>query len=74
LVTFWSVLRGCRALRAGRPAEHALDVSADHLFRRKLDRVGTPDGIVAAISFLVGQDSGYVTGQTLNVDGGLYMH
>ena len=24
--------------------------------------------------YLIGEDAGFVTGQTLNVDGGLYMH
>jgi NAD(P)-dependent dehydrogenase (short-subunit alcohol dehydrogenase family) len=39
-----------------------------------LNRIGTVGDIAAAIEFLVGEDSGFVTGQTLNVDGGLYMH
>ncbi|MFI8527632.1 SDR family NAD(P)-dependent oxidoreductase [Promicromonospora sukumoe] len=39
-----------------------------------VDRVGTTDDIAAAISFLVGPESGFITGQTLNVDGGLHMH
>lgn len=39
-----------------------------------VNRVGTTADIAAAISFLLGPDSGYITGQTLNVDGGLYMH
>ncbi|MBZ2198951.1 SDR family NAD(P)-dependent oxidoreductase [Occultella gossypii] len=39
-----------------------------------VDRVGTTADIAAAISFLLGPDAGYITGQTLNVDGGLYMH
>jgi NAD(P)-dependent dehydrogenase (short-subunit alcohol dehydrogenase family) len=39
-----------------------------------VNRVGTTDDIASAISFLLGPESGYITGQTLNVDGGLYMH
>lgn len=39
-----------------------------------LPRIGTPRDIAAAISYLISEDSGFVTGQTLNVDGGLYMH
>lgn len=39
-----------------------------------VNRVGTTDDIASAVSFLLGPESGYITGQTLNVDGGLYMH
>lgn len=39
-----------------------------------LPRIGTTRDIAAAISYLISEDAGYVTGQTLNVNGGLYMH
>jgi NAD(P)-dependent dehydrogenase (short-subunit alcohol dehydrogenase family) len=39
-----------------------------------VNRVGTPRDVAAAISFLISEDTGYISGQTLNVDGGLYMH
>jgi len=39
-----------------------------------VNRVGTPRDIAAAIFFLISEDTGYISGQTLNVDGGLYMH
>lgn len=39
-----------------------------------VNRVGTVDDIASAIEFLVSPRSGFITGQTLNVDGGLYMH
>lgn len=39
-----------------------------------VNRVGTTHDIAAAIAFLISEDTGYITGQTLNVDGGLYMH
>jgi NAD(P)-dependent dehydrogenase (short-subunit alcohol dehydrogenase family) len=39
-----------------------------------LNRVGTPRDIAAAIAFLLSEDTGFISGQTLNVDGGLYMH
>jgi 2-hydroxycyclohexanecarboxyl-CoA dehydrogenase len=39
-----------------------------------LSRIGTVDDVAAAIEFLLGEETGFITGQTLNVDGGLYMH
>lgn len=39
-----------------------------------VNRVGTPADIAAAVQFLIGEQSGFITGQTLNVDGGMYMH
>ncbi len=39
-----------------------------------VDRVGSTADIAAAIAFFFGEDAAYITGQTLNVDGGMYMH
>lgn len=39
-----------------------------------MGRQGTPDEQAAACFFLVGPDASYITGQTLNVDGGLAMN
>lgn len=38
-----------------------------------MGRAGTGDEVAALVSFLAGPDSGYITGQTINVDGGLIM-
>jgi len=38
-----------------------------------LDRLGTPDDIAAAVDFLIGPGGSYITGEVLNVSGGLYM-
>ncbi len=35
-----------------------------------MKRIGKPDEIAAAISFLLSEDAGFITGQTLYVDGG----
>jgi 2-hydroxycyclohexanecarboxyl-CoA dehydrogenase len=37
----------------------------------QLKRAGTPEEVAATIAFLAGPDASYVTGQTLNVSGGL---
>lgn len=39
-----------------------------------LPRIGTPRDIAAAVAYLISEDASFVTGHTLNVDGGLYMH
>jgi meso-butanediol dehydrogenase/(S,S)-butanediol dehydrogenase/diacetyl reductase len=36
-----------------------------------LGRVGEPDDIAAAVAFLASHEAGWITGQTLPVDGGL---
>jgi 3-oxoacyl-[acyl-carrier protein] reductase len=38
-----------------------------------LRRLGTPEDVALVVSFLVSEDAGYVTGQVINVDGGLLM-
>jgi 3-oxoacyl-[acyl-carrier protein] reductase/meso-butanediol dehydrogenase/(S,S)-butanediol dehydrogenase/diacetyl reductase len=38
-----------------------------------MGRRGTPGELAAAIAFLLGPDASYITGQTLNVDGGYRM-
>ncbi|GAA1157683.1 hypothetical protein GCM10009630_64800 [Kribbella jejuensis] len=39
-----------------------------------VNQLGTPQDVATAIAFLVSDATPYITGQTLNVDGGLYMH
>ncbi|VYU40319.1 SDR family oxidoreductase [Metakosakonia massiliensis] len=38
-----------------------------------LKRAGTPDDVAGLVVFLASQDAAYITGQTINVDGGLIM-
>jgi 3-oxoacyl-[acyl-carrier protein] reductase len=39
--------------------------------RVPLGRLGLPDEIAATVAFLIGADAGYITGQSIHVDGGL---
>jgi len=39
-----------------------------------VNRLGQPQDVATAIAFLMSEDSAYITGHTLNTDGGLYMH
>jgi len=38
-----------------------------------LTRLGTPEDIAAAVGFLASPSGGYITGETLNINGGMYM-
>ncbi|MGN7619210.1 MAG: 3-oxoacyl-[acyl-carrier-protein] reductase [Ehrlichia sp.] len=39
-----------------------------------MQRMGTPEEVAAAVLFLVSDESCYITGQTIHVNGGLLMH
>jgi NAD(P)-dependent dehydrogenase (short-subunit alcohol dehydrogenase family) len=41
---------------------------------RALHRDEAPEDLVGPVFFLASEDAAFVTGQTLNVDGGMYMH
>ena len=38
-----------------------------------LGRLGQPGDVAAAVCFLAGPEAGWITGETLNVNGGMYM-
>jgi 2-hydroxycyclohexanecarboxyl-CoA dehydrogenase len=47
-----------------------MDAVAKHIPVR---RAGTPDDVAAACAFLCSDDAGYITGQTINLNGGRYL-
>ncbi|MDF1861993.1 MAG: SDR family NAD(P)-dependent oxidoreductase [Verrucomicrobiales bacterium] len=49
-------------------SEEKRKASAD---RHPLKRIGDPDEVAAAARFLLGADSGFMTGQVLQIDGGI---
>ncbi len=44
-----------------------------YLERIPLKRLGSAEDIAGAVAFLVSEDAGYITGQVLSVNGGMYM-
>jgi NAD(P)-dependent dehydrogenase (short-subunit alcohol dehydrogenase family) len=39
-----------------------------------MGRLGKPDDIAKVVSFLLSDEAGYMTGQSINVTGGLWMN
>lgn len=51
----------------------AEDTKAFMLKQIPLERLGQPDEIAKVVRFLASEDASYMTGQTIHVDGGMYM-
>lgn len=49
------------------------EARANFLVNTPLKRAGTPLDVARVVAFLSSEDSSYVTGQTINIDGGLVM-
>jgi NAD(P)-dependent dehydrogenase (short-subunit alcohol dehydrogenase family) len=52
----------------GRPAA---EIRAERVGRIPMGRIEQPEEVAALVSFLVGPDSGYITGEAFNVSGGI---
>ena len=54
-----------------------IDLSDDHkqtmLRQVPLGRLGDPNEIASVVNFLVSDSAGYITGETIHVNGGMYM-
>ena len=62
-----SEMTDATAARVGMSVEDFRAAAAD---RNPVKRVGFPEDIAAAVAFLASDEAGYITGQTLYVDGG----
>jgi NAD(P)-dependent dehydrogenase (short-subunit alcohol dehydrogenase family) len=67
----WDDIDQTQAARFGLPPGGWIERSVASV---PLKRAATPDDLAAAVSFLCSTDADYITGQTLNVDGGLEMN
>ena len=56
-------------MTSGLPDEFRRDVEA----RAPAGRLGTPEDVAGAVVFLASPGASYITGQTLTVDGGLFL-
>jgi meso-butanediol dehydrogenase/(S,S)-butanediol dehydrogenase/diacetyl reductase len=67
----WDQIDRDRSRLMGAPPGEALKAFVEKV---PLQRAGTPEDVAAAVAFLCSSEADYVTGQTLNVDGGFEMN
>ena len=60
-------------IAAGRTEQLSPDLVKSYIEQVPLGRAGKPEEVAAAVVFLSSDDATYITGQVLNVDGGLVM-
>lgn len=68
----------CNAVAPGVIKSKMTDVLSENVKRKYLEniplgRFGTPDDVADVVGFLASDSSGYITGQVINIDGGLIM-
>jgi NAD(P)-dependent dehydrogenase (short-subunit alcohol dehydrogenase family) len=59
--------------RAGDSTHHAIEPARQTIAQIPLRRAGTPDDVARAVVFLASEFNGFITGATLDVNGGVYM-
>ncbi len=65
---------GMRRYSDGKAREAGLPPAEERINSIPIPRLGQPDDIWNAVRFFLQPDSGYITGQSVNVTGGLWMH
>ena len=66
-------LRGRIAAQAQRSGQSPAAVEAMFIARQPLGRLGRPEEIAAGVVYLASEEAGYITGQTLHINGGMAM-
>jgi len=56
------------------PLYHAQATRHDVISSLPIPRIGTPEDVAMAIGFFLGNQSPWITGQNLNINGGSFMH
>ena len=64
-------IHAVRAARAGITQQESIDALVDTI---PMGRIQTPDDVARAVAYFLSDEADYVTGQALNVDGGLIFH
>ena len=49
------------------------DIPVDFIKEIPVKRMGTPKEVASLVNYLMSEDAGYITGQVISVNGGLYL-